>query len=149
MIVFLPFRQLVFPPAGALALLLALFVIAPPELRAGCSHLVTSQSERTRPSSLTDVFVVDVSGGEPARSEPPSAPALPRPCSGAWCLTQPDAPAAPSGTSDVRLDTWAWYEVLPGSTSADSSSFSADEIDLRPRRPLGSVFRPPRPVPSA
>jgi hypothetical protein len=149
MIVFLPFRQLVFPPAGALALLLALFVIAPPELRGGCSHLVTSQSERTRQSSLIDAFVVDDSGGEPARSEPPSVPALPRPCSGAWCPTQPDAPAAPSGTSDVRLETWAWYEVLPGSTSADSSSFSADEIDLRPRRPLGSVFRPPRLVLSA
>jgi hypothetical protein len=146
MIVLFPFRQLVFPLAGALALLLAFFVIAPPELRAGCSHLVTSQSERTRQPSLIDAFVVDVSGGEPARSEPSSVPS---PCSGAWCSTQPDAPAAPPGTSEMRLDTWAWYEVLPGSTSADSSSFSADEIDLRPRRPLGSVFRPPRLVPSA
>jgi hypothetical protein len=149
MIVFFPFRQLVFPPAGALALLLALFVIAPPELRGGCSHLVTSQSERTRQPSLIDAFVVDVSGGEPARSEPPSLPALPRPCSGAWCSTQPHAPAAPPGTSEVRLDTWAWYEALPGSTAAVPSAFSADENDLRPRHPLGSVFRPPRLVPSA
>jgi hypothetical protein len=144
---FFPFTQLAIPPAGALALLLALLFVAPPNVQGGCSHLVTSRSERGRQASLIDAFIVDGFGGDAEPSDARSLP--PRTCSGAWCSGLPAAPAAPPATTEGRLEAWAWYEVPTGSTAVISTCFSADETDHRPQRPLGSIFRPPRLLPSA
>jgi hypothetical protein len=74
---FFPSRQRNCQPAWAAILLLALFVAAPTEVWGGCSHLVTSRTERVNHRSLFDAFIVDDSGGTLGRSGAPAAPQLP------------------------------------------------------------------------
>jgi hypothetical protein len=145
---FCPFQQLILRRSGFAVSLLALFVIAPIEARGGCSHLVTSRSQRAQTASLVDAFDIGMSKIDFVRSEAPSAPLNPRPCSGTWCSGQRSAPVTPTGARDRRSEAWAWQEALPGSNVFISLAFSVDEDDLRPLQPDGCIFRPPRLLPS-
>jgi hypothetical protein len=145
MTVLIPFKPWVSLQTAAVLSLLAVSVAAPSQVCGGCSHLVTSQSERARHSSLIDSLILDISGGEPGRPETPSSvPPPSRPCSGAWCSSQPAAPVIPPGTTEEWVDCWAWSMAVPGSIAVVSSFLVAAEIEFRALRPTGSIFRPPR-----
>lgn len=132
------FGRLASLPAGAVVLLLAMVLVAPPSARGGCSHLVTSQTERGRHPSLMD----DLSGGKTGRSDPLSPP--PRPCSGAWCSGQPAAPSVPPGELNGRAESWACCALIPAPTAITSSFISIETSVPRPVCHGKLVFHPPR-----
>jgi hypothetical protein len=138
-------KQLVSLPAGAVGLLLALVLLAPPGAEGSCSHLVKSRTDSGRLSSLIDPLVHDLAG----ESAGIPTPVPPCPCSGAFCSGQPAIPAVPAGFFDGRIDSWALYASAPGLelTAASSLFEEANEIHTI-RQPL-DVFHPPRALPSA
>ncbi len=138
-------KQLVSLPAGAVVLLLGFTLVAPPGVEGSCSHLVTSRTDPGRLSALIDPLVHDLSG-EPAGIP---LPLPPRPCAGALCSGQPAAPAVPPGSFDGRIDTWAWYALVPGLTLTGDSFLFAATTELHPIRQALDVFHPPRAIPTA
>src|SRR5579871_5510579 len=99
-------------PTGAVVVLLAMALSAPPGAEGGCSHLVTSRTDPARLASQLDPSIT----GWADRSAPLPLPPGSRPCSGAWCSGQPAAPAIPAGMSDGRLDSWLWCPSAPALT---------------------------------
>jgi hypothetical protein len=143
-----PFRHLVFLPAGAAVTLLAIVVIAPPSARGGCSHLVTSQNDRVKLAYLIDPSIVDFSDIELGRIETPAIPPSRRPCSGAWCSGQPGAPAAPPKANDRHVDSWAWHRPTRGSPLV-VAFFRSERNSPCPNYRRDAILRPPRFLPSA
>jgi hypothetical protein len=129
---------------GAVFALMAWMLFAPSDVQAGCSHLVTSRTDRTLlPLFLQDVMP-DQGNHASAPSLPLSMPESPRPCRGAWCADGPAVPAAPSGTVSLRAELWAWSTAMPDPDSATPSRLIEDAADLHPRRRATPTFRPPR-----
>jgi hypothetical protein len=125
---------------GAAATLLALGLFAPPIANAGCSHLVTSENNRTGASSLIGSVMHDLAG--PSDSLPLTPPG--RPCSGAWCSGQPAVPPVPIAPEDRQVEPWACFVPVQDVGSVDSSLFLAAKGALRPLRGGNDVFHPPR-----
>jgi hypothetical protein len=132
--------RLSFSPAGAVATLLAFAVLAPPAVKAGCSHLVASKNGQAHLTSLVEPLMRDLAGP----SDPLSVPRGPRPCSGAWCSGQPATPPVPSGLFDGRLGSWALFASIPDKVSTASSFLSTETSTFRPLRGGNDVFHPPR-----
>ena len=134
------FRRLVFTRAGVVRSLLVLALFAPRAAEAGCSHLVTSRLDSVGFLSTLGQSIDDGAG----QYQELPAPALPRPCSGAFCSGQPAAPAVPAGALNVELDSWAWNAGVSAWASADTSSFLYHHTgDVHPARPTIAVFHPP------
>jgi hypothetical protein len=124
---------------------LAAASFAPPVAQAGCSQHVIPQTD---PGSLVTLFTPlmhDLSG----RSQAPSAPADPRPCSGAFCSGQPAVPAVPAQVLDGVLDSWACLAAVAGLALTDAYFLSVETGDLHPTRRAIAVFHPPRLLSSA
>ena len=132
-------------PAGTALAILALGVIAPPGVEGGCSHLVTSRTDRHGSSALTESLLYDLA----APSVPLPIPSGPRPCSGAFCSGQPAVPAVPAGVTDGRIVSWAWCSGMPSPTSNGTSFLSEETSDPQTIHRLIAVFRPPRLLASA
>jgi hypothetical protein len=137
-------RRLAPLTAGAVFPLLAWFLFAPPVVQAGCSHLVTSRTDRT----LLPTFLQDVmpDRGDTASTPllPSSLPESPRRCRGAWCSGGPTVPAVPAGTVSPRASSWAWYTAMPDPDPTTPSRLIEDAAALRPSRRGTPTFRPPR-----
>jgi hypothetical protein len=125
---------------GAAATLLALGLFAPPVATAGCSHLVTSEHNRTGASSLFESVMHDLARA--SDSLPMTPPG--RPCSGASCSGQPAVPAVPIAPGDRQVEPWAWFVPVQDAGSVDSSLFLTATGALRPLRGGNDVFHPPR-----
>src|SRR6185312_15463997 len=137
-------RQPCFSPTGAIASILALAWLAPPAVAGGCAHNVTSRSDPARLASLIGTLISDLA----VRTDPSSAPPMPRPCAGAWCSGQPAVPLATVGAGGTGSDSWAWNPPLGGRVSVDPSFLSTEADGLNPLCWRPAVFRPPRPFPS-
>ncbi len=131
-------------PAGAALLCLAWILCAPADARAGCSHLVTSGTDRALLPSFLQDEVLHPGGAAVASSPPRSLPGSPSPCRGAWCSGGPTAPAMPAGTMSIRAPLWAWCASMPGLTSTSASRLIKEASDSRPLSRAIAVFHPPR-----
>jgi hypothetical protein len=140
------FGKLALSYAGAVVGLLALVSLAPADVQAGCSHLVTSRTDLRRDVSLIETLIRDLANDVAEPSEPRSAPPLPRSCSGALCSGQPAAPATPAGAVDGRLASWAWWAPIRGLNFAGSSFLAADPSTSYTVAHGSAVFHPPRVV---
>jgi hypothetical protein len=124
--------------------LLAWILFAPPLVQAGCSHLVTSRTDRTLLSSFLQDVMPDQRNDASTPLLPSSMPESPRPCRGAWCNDVPAVPAVPSGTVNLRTTLWAWYSAMPDPDSTTPSRLIETAGDLRPSHGTTPTFRPPR-----
>jgi hypothetical protein len=124
---------------------LALALLAPPGAEAGCSHLVTSRTDRHESSALTESLLHDLA----APSDPLPVPSRPRPCSGAFCSGQPAVPTVPVGVTDGRIASWAWFASMPESALTSPTFLFLETIAPDPMHRAIVVFRPPRFLPSA
>ncbi|MHB1555958.1 MAG: hypothetical protein ACYC61_00625 [Isosphaeraceae bacterium] len=138
-------RHLTRSSAGAILSFLAIALFAPRGAVAGCSHLVTSRSDRVPFASLLDPLTRDLAGSPDSSSEPRQ----PRRCTGAFCSGQPASPVVPAGTLEPRLASWAWYTPSSDGLSTDPSFLPAETRILRPLRRETDIFHPPRLLPSA
>jgi len=138
-------KQLVSLPAGAVVLLLAWALLAPPGAEGSCSHLVKSRTDSARLSALIDPLVHDLAG----ESDRTPIPVPPCPCSGALCSGQPAAPAVPAGFFDGRIDSWAWCASVPGLALTGGSALIEETNEIHTIRQPRDVFHPPRALPSA
>jgi hypothetical protein len=131
-------------PAGAVFPLLVWIVLAPADVRAGCSHLVTSRDDRV----LLPLFLQDVMtdrGKDPAAPGLPlSIPQSPGPCRGAWCGDGQSVPAVPVGTLRIRAESWAWNPAVPSPASLPPACLLQEAADLHPSRRAIPIFCPPR-----
>ena len=130
--------------AGAVLLCLAWVLCAPADARAGCSHLVTSRTNRALLSSFLQDEVLYPGDAAATPSLPRSMPGSPSPCRGAWCSGGPTVPALPAATLSIRAPLWAWCESMPGPTSTSPSRLIEETADFRPLHRVIAVFHPPR-----
>jgi hypothetical protein len=133
-------RRLAPLTAGAVFPLLAWFLFAPPVVQAGCSHLVTSRTDRT----LLPSYLLDVISDRGNDASTPSLPESPRRCRGAWCSDDPAVPAVPSGTTRIRAGLWAWCTAMRDPDVVTPSRLIEHAADPRPSRRTAPIFRPPR-----
>jgi hypothetical protein len=141
----IPFERLMRWGTGALVLLLAHGLGVPRTARAGCSHLVTSQSDRLLGFNRLDDLIT---GGTSAlladdagRDLP--GPRRPGPCSGPGCSSGvprsvPTAPSAPVGP-----DQWVALGAILRLTEVAPVRHSPDEPAARPAGHKPSIFHPP------
>jgi hypothetical protein len=132
-------------PTGAVWPLLVWVALAPAEVRAGCSHLVTSRADRapTRLPSILQGSPNDRAGATgPILPLPGPAPS--GPCRGAWCDDAPTAPAVPAGAVRIRAESWAWHAAAPVLDPTISPRLPAETATLRASHRAGAIFRPPR-----
>jgi hypothetical protein len=134
-------------PAGALVAFLALVLLVPPGVQAGCSHLVTSRTEAGRLPSVIDAMIATTDGGISNPAEPLSVPARPRPCTGALCSEQPAAPVHEARVLDAPGDPWAWCATSPESPPTGCTFIPNEMSDLHPVLAGDAVFHPPRHTP--
>ncbi len=120
-------------PAGVVLPLLVWVVLAPAEVRAGCSHLVTSRNNRVLLPSFLPGDLLD-RGGAVTSALPRPLPWTPGPCRGAWCGDGRSAPAVPAGTIRFRDGSWAWRPVGagPGPRCGPLLPCSRKRADLHP-----------------
>jgi hypothetical protein len=145
--------------AGAGIALLGSVLFAPATARAGCSHLVTSRTDRVQFSHFLQAVSLEQARDPLKRFQPTSRqqsplppvhlPQSPRPCRGAWCADRPSIPAAPAGEVSVRIDSWAWCPAMHCLDPATESGQLEAAADRRPLRRAAHTFRPPRISPRA
>jgi hypothetical protein len=133
---------------GALLLLLILGFIAPRSARAGCNHLVTSQSDRLLGYDRLDDLITGGSSAiltDGADRERPDqqGPRRPAPCSGPGCSSSVPWPAPMPPPSPVDQDQWAAPCAIPGAAVAPPTRLVPDEPAAQPAGHQPSIFHPP------
>ncbi len=138
-----PWRS--WPPARAVAVLaLAVSaVLAPAGVRAGCSHLVTSRSDRVLLPSLLQDDLLD-RGRTLASADPLPLPRFPDPCRGMSCGDGRSSPTVPTGMVRIRAGSWAWSPPAQYLASPPASRILEEAGDPHPARRTAPIFRPPR-----
>jgi hypothetical protein len=126
---------------GALVLLLAHGLGAPGAARAGCNHLVTSQSDRLLDFNRLDDLITGSSAihDEPVQPDP----GRPRPCSGPGCSSSIPRPASTGSPGSSGPDQWATLEAALDSSVASPPRLVPDEPAARPAGHQPSIFHPP------
>jgi hypothetical protein len=126
---------------GALVLLLAHGLGAPGAARAGCNHLVTSQSDGLLEFNRLDDLITGSSAMpvEPSQSVPRS----PRPCSGPGCSSSVPRPPSTASPSSSGPDQWAALDAALDSVIASPPRLVPDEPAARPAGHKPSIFHPP------
>ncbi len=126
---------------GALVLLLAHGLGAPAAARAGCNHLVTSQSDRMLDINRFD----DLIAGSSARLNGPGrpTPGRPGPCSGPGCSSRIPRPASTTTPGSSGPDQWATLEAVLGPAVPSPPRLVPDEPAARPAGHKLSIFHPP------
>jgi hypothetical protein len=133
---------------GALVLLLAHGLAAPRTARAGCNHLVTSQSDRLLDHNRLDDLITGGSsasiagdpGQDPAGRPGPRRPA---PCSGPGCSNGIPWPAPTAPSAPVGPDQWVALSTVLRLAEAAPLRHSPDEPAARPAGHKPSIFHPP------
>jgi hypothetical protein len=126
---------------GALALLLAHGLGAPGAARAGCNHLVTSQSDRLLHFNRLDDLITGSSAVHAEPGQP--GPQRPRPCSGPGCSSRIPQPPSTASPGSSGPDQWATLGDALSSTVASPPRLVPDEPAARPTGHRPSIFHPP------
>jgi hypothetical protein len=134
--------------AGALVLLLAQGPLASRSAWAGCSHLVTSKSDRLVASNLLDPLITggfSTSAAGELADDPLNhqGPKRPAPCSGSGCTSGVPAPLPTSSIDTHITDHWGVLNAA-GPLALESPRHETVEATLV--RPAGQqlfVFHPP------
>jgi hypothetical protein len=132
--------------AGVIFALPVWLAFVPNEARAGCSHLVTSKSNRDAAlfTSLIPEISSDRTSGSANPYQPLETPQAPRRCQGAWCSENPSAPAAPIGIASAYADSWACCEPTPNGTLIACSRLFRRTLRCRALHRSATILRPPR-----
>jgi hypothetical protein len=136
----IPFERLARWGTGALVLLLAQGLAAPRTARAGCNHLVTSQSERLLEFNRLDDLIAGDSGQGPA-GQP--GPRHPMPCSGPGCSNGVPRPVPTAPPAPVGSDQWVALGAVLRLIEVAPLRHSPDEPAAPPAGHKPSIFHPP------
>jgi hypothetical protein len=126
---------------GALVLLLAHGLGAPAAARAGCNHLVTSQSDRLLDINRLDDLIAGSSAPLDGPGQP--GPRPPGPCSGPGCSSSIPRPASTTTPGSGDPDQWAALEAARDSAVLAPPRLVPDEPAARPAGHKLSIFHPP------
>jgi hypothetical protein len=135
--------------AGALVLLLVHGLAAPRTARAGCNHLVTSQSDRLLGFNRLDALITggssailsDDSSGHDPTGRP--GPRRPGPCSGPGCSSSIPRPLSTASPSSSGPDQWMALGAVLNRAIVSPPRLVRDEPAVRPAGHKPSIFHPP------
>ena len=129
---------------GALLVLLAWGLAAPPEVGAGCGHDVVARFEPVGVGS--DLKLLSFAGKTPAPAHEASRqdPGRPTPCSGVTCSGNPIPPLMPMPVQPPQGSRWAIRDFPSPIADPDSVVALVEDGQLLPVHHPGSVFHPPR-----
>jgi hypothetical protein len=132
--------------AGVFLALLAWLAFVPSRAFAGCSHLVTSRSDRwtSLMPSLTEEISPEYASNSSDQFQPTSLPQSPRRCAGLWCEESPSAPAAPVSAMSARAELWAWLVTDPIAPVTSCLRLLHQETSLSAWHRSVDILRPPR-----
>ncbi len=139
----IPLERLARLGTGALVLLLAHGLAAPRTARAGCGHLVTSQSNRELDDNRLDDLITGHSTAMLAGDPGDSGPRGPLPCSGPGCSNGVPRPVPAAPSAPVGPDQWLALGDLLRLGDADPHRLPPDELSARPAGHRPSIFHPP------
>ena len=144
----IPFERLARWGTGALVLLLVHGLAAPRTARAGCNHLVTSQSDRLLDFNRLDDLITGGSAAtradDPARNDPAQpGPQRPGRCSGPGCSSSIPRPPSTASPSSGGPDQWMALGAVLGLAIASPPRLVPDEPAARPAGHKPSIFHPP------
>ncbi len=129
--------------AVALLAALAVLVIAPTPVQAGCGHGVSSSAARSAISSISGLDLLSQSGAlsvEPAST----APRRDQPCSGPTCSRKREMPHAPARSARLTNEFWCDMIAALRPTGPDSSDLNQAVIADRACHASFPPDRPPR-----
>jgi hypothetical protein len=128
---------------GALVLLLAHGLAAPGAARAGCNHLVTSESDRRL--DLHRLGDLITGGPSVILADGPTQPGPqpPRPCSGPGCSSNVPSPLSTTSPSSGGLDHWVALEAVLRLAVTSPLRHLPEEPAARPAGHKPSIFHPP------
>lgn len=132
--------------AGAVFLLLACVLSFPSKAQAGCSRYVTYRTAHDHLAPLHDPLISGEAGRHSAEPSPPTAPDLPRPCTGPSCSGSPAPPPAPATTEARYVAPWACLGTTPSLLGLGSRLFQTRPSRLRPALTASGIFHPPREI---
>jgi hypothetical protein len=124
---------------GALVLLLAHGLGAPRSAWAGCSHLVTSQADRSLDHNRLDSLIT---GQAQVPADQPG-PRGPLPCSGPGCSNSAPRPVPTAPSAPVGPEQWLALGAALRIGEAAPHRLSPDEPAARPAGHKPSIFHPP------
>ncbi|MFI5454487.1 MAG: hypothetical protein ACHRXM_03465 [Isosphaerales bacterium] len=133
---------------GALMLLLVHEFCAPRAARAGCNHLVVSQSDRLLDLDRLDAFIL---GDTSSMVSDDSVQLLLQqqdrtrrlPCSGPSCSDHVPSPVGAASQESGGFDQWGTLNSLVLHEIVSPSDRTIDEPVLRPVGKKPSIFHPP------
>jgi hypothetical protein len=129
---------------GALMLLLVHSLGMARPARAGCNHLVSSQSDRLLSMNQLDGLIT---GGSPSSlSDEPAGqpgPKHPTPCSGPGCSRRVPVPVPTTLHNSDRFDHWGVLNSLEILPVASPPGRTLDEPAAQPTGEPPSIFHPP------
>jgi len=133
---------------GALTLLAVHALGAPPAARAGCSHLVVSQSDRLVGLNRLDAFIVgDLSSmvSNDRVQDPWQQQSRNRrlPCSGPSCSDRVPSPPSTTSHGSEGTDQWGALNTLALHPIGSPSDKTIDEPIFRSMGLKPSIFHPP------
>jgi hypothetical protein len=128
---------------GAVVLLLAHGLGLPGAARAGCNHLVTSQSDRRPDFNRLDDLIAGGSIAMPAGQPGQPDPRPSRRCSGPGCSNGIPWPLSTTSPSTGGPDQWVALEAILGLDAISIPRLPADEPAARPAGHKPSIFHPP------
>ncbi len=128
---------------GALVLLLAHGLGAPGAARAGCDHLVTSQSDRRLDLNRLDDLITGGSTVMPADEPGQPGPRPSRRCSGPGCSSGVPWPLSTASPNSGGPDQWVALEAVLDLAISSPPRHLPDEPAARPAGHKPSIFHPP------
>jgi hypothetical protein len=128
---------------GAVVLLLAHGLGAPGVVRAGCNHLVTSQSDRLLDVNRLDELIIGDSTVMPADGPGQPDPRPSRRCSGPGCSDSVPWPLSTASPSSGGPDQWVALAAVLDPAVTSPFRHLPDEPAARPGGYKPSIFHPP------
>jgi hypothetical protein len=133
---------------GTLVLLLAHGLGSPRSAWAGCSHLVSSRSDRLLEFNRLDDLLTSGSSfwvSDNPDQDPPREPGpqRPTPCSGPGCSSRIPLPVPTASQGSGGSDQWVVLSAVPSLPVVSPSSRTFDEPATRPAGHKPSIFHPP------
>jgi hypothetical protein len=128
---------------AALVLLLAHGLSAPGIARAGCNHLVTSQSDRRLDFNQLDDLISGASTAIPADESGQPGPRPSRRCSGPGCSSGVPWPVSTTSPSSGGPDQWVALQAALGPVVTSPPRHLPDEPAACPAGHQPSIFHPP------
>jgi hypothetical protein len=131
-------------PAAAVFAVLLWAALAPANVQAGCSYLVTSRNDHLLLPSVLVGGMTDRGDGAAVALHPSPTPWPASPCRGASCGDAPSVPSVPAGTTRIRAESWASCASPPGQGPLSPWYLLAEVSVLHASRRVSPILRPPR-----